>query len=88
MIDKKTNDEIQNEESIQKLKPYDRLQSILSEKNEGKLTENASSKISFLLNEKPNIFVQFLTTIKNLFSKIDTFLFKESKMTNYYRRRK
>ena len=35
-----------------KLKPYDRLQSILSEKDKGKLTKNASEKLDELFGSK------------------------------------
>ena len=69
-----------------KLKPYDRLMSILSESNDGQLTKNASDKIDFLLEEKPT----FLERIKSFFSKIDGFIFKERSRTNnsIYQRRK
>jgi hypothetical protein len=69
-----------------KLKPYDRLMSILSESNDGQLTKNASDKIDFLLEEKPT----FLERVKSFFSKIDGFIFKERSRTNnsIYQRRK
>ncbi len=66
-----------------KLKPYDRLQTILSEKNSGKLTDNASNKLDFLLNEKEKN--TFLGKISNFFGKINNFVFPKSnsKMTNH-----
>jgi hypothetical protein len=72
-----------------KLKPYDKLQSILSEKNNGKLTSKASIKIDELLfnEEKETLF----SKIKNFFLKIDQKIFKsKSKMFNtvYYKRKK
>jgi hypothetical protein len=69
-----------------KLKPYDRLMSILSESNDGQLTKNASDKIDFLLEEKPT----FIERVKSFFSKIDGFIFKERSRTNnsIYQRRK
>lgn len=69
-----------------KLKPYDRLMSILSEKNTGQLTKSASDKLDFLLEEKPS----FLTKLKNFFAKIDGYIFKERSRTNnsIYQRRK
>ena len=40
-----------------KLNPYDRLQSIFSEKDNGKLTQNASDKIDVLFGtvKKPSL---------------------------------
>jgi hypothetical protein len=72
-----------------KLKPYDRLQSILSEKDTGKLTKNGESKLDELLGESKE--KTFLDKIKDLFLKIDSKIFKSpSRMfnTNYYKRRK
>jgi len=71
-----------------KLKPYDRLQSILSEKNSGKLTKNGESKLNELLGQnKKKVF----NSIKDFFLKIDSFIFKSSSRisnTNYYKRGK
>ena len=61
-----------------KLKPYDRLQSIFSEKNSGKLTENAADKLDYLLNSKNEvdgvieigIFQKIIQSISNFFKKI------------------
>jgi hypothetical protein len=72
-----------------KLKPYDRLQSILSEKDTGKLTKNGESKLDELLGESKE--KTFFDKIKDLFLKIDSKIFKSpSRMfnTNYYKRRK
>lgn len=71
-----------------KLKPYDRLKAILSENNNGKLSNNAESKLDILLNieKKENLFDK----IKEFFEKIDTFLFKKRNMKNntiYYKRK-
>ena len=72
-----------------KLKPYDRLQAILSEKDSGKLTKNGESKLDELLgNTKKKT---FLDKIRNFFLKIDSKIFKSpSRMfnTTYYKRRK
>lgn len=70
-----------------KLKPYDKLQSILSEKNAGKLTDTASNKLDFLLNVENK--KSFFTKIFYFFKKIDSFVFKkaDSQMTNRYHRR-
>ena len=72
-----------------KLKPYDRLQSILSEKDTGKLTKNGESKLDELLGESKE--KTFFDKIKDFFLKIDSNIFKSpSRMfnTNYYKRRK
>jgi hypothetical protein len=72
-----------------KLKPYDRLQAILSEKDSGKLTKNGESKLDELLgNTKKKT---FLDKIRDFFLKIDSKIFKSpSRMfnTTYYKRRK
>jgi hypothetical protein len=72
-----------------KLKPYDRLKTILSEKNTGKLTKSGESKLDELLgnSNKRTIFDK----IKDFFLKIDSKIFKSpSRMfnTTYYKRRK
>jgi hypothetical protein len=72
-----------------KLKPYDRLKTILSEKNTGKLTKSGESKLNELLrnSNKRTIFDK----IKDFFLKIDSKIFKSpSRMfnTTYYKRRK
>jgi len=72
-----------------KLRPYDRLQSILSEKDNGKLTKNASDRLDELFGNKKE--ERFLDKIKNFFLKIDRLIFKSgSKMYNstYYKRKK
>lgn len=62
-----------------KLNPYDRLQSIFSEKEDLKLTENASEKLDFLLGEEkePNKIYLFIKKLKELFNKFDNFLFRK-----------
>jgi len=72
-----------------KLKPYDRLKTILSEKNTVKLTKIGESKLDELLgnSNKRTIFDK----IKDFFLKIDSKIFKSpSRMfnTTYYKRRK
>jgi len=72
-----------------KLKPYDRLKTIFSEKNTGKLTKSGESKLDELLGNynKRTIFDK----IKDFFLKIDSKIFKSpSRMfnTTYYKRRK
>lgn len=72
-----------------KLKPYDRLQAILSEKDTGKLTKNGESRLDELLGntKKRTIFDK----IKDFFLKVDSKIFKSSSRmfnTTYYRRRK
>jgi hypothetical protein len=72
-----------------KLKPYDRLQAILSEKDTGKLTKNGESKLDELLGESKE--KTFFDKIKDFFLKIDSKIFKSpSRMfnTTYYKRRK
>ena len=71
-----------------KLNPYDRLQSILSEKNNGKLSIKAESKLDELLDikKKGTIFSKF----KNIFEKIDNFIFRKKIKRNnniYYKRK-
>ena len=72
-----------------KLKPYDRLQAILSEKDTGKLTKNGKSKLDELLGDTKKITI--FERIKDFFLRIDSKIFKSpSKMfnTTYYKRRK
>lgn len=77
-----------------KLSPYERLQSILSEKNAGKLTENASNKLDYLLNDKvgePSFFDKIIGKIKSFFKKIDSLIFSDKSRgfnTTFYRRKK
>jgi hypothetical protein len=72
-----------------KLNPYDRLQSILSEKDSGKLTQNASSKLDELFDiEKKET---FFDKVKMFFLKIDRKIFKSPSRTfntTYYKRKK
>lgn len=71
-----------------KMKPYDRLQAILSEKNSGKLTPNAESNLDLLFGEKkePTLW----TKISDFFKKIDSLVFKprSRKYNTMYSRRK
>jgi hypothetical protein len=72
-----------------KLKPYDRLQSILSEKDNGKLTKNASEKLDELFGSKDK--ENFLDKVRNFFLKIDKMIFKSSSRifnTTFYKRKK
>ena len=71
-----------------KMKPYDRLQAILSEKNSGKLTENAISNLDLLLGEKKEPTI--LDKIYEFFRKIDSLIFKprSRKYNTMYSRRK
>ena len=71
-----------------KMRPYDRLQAILSEKNSGKLTENAKSNLDLLLGEKKEPTI--LDKIYEFFQKIDRFIFKprSRKYNTMYSRRK
>ena len=72
-----------------KLKPYDRLQSILSEKDNGKLTKNASEKLDELFGNKDK--ETFLDKVKNFFLKMDKMIFKSSSRmfnTTFYKRKK
>lgn len=81
-----------------KLKPYDRLQSIFSEKNSGKLTENAADKLDYLLSSKNEvdgkieigIFQKIIQSISNFFQKIDGKIFspKSKKFNTTFQRRK
>jgi hypothetical protein len=69
------------------MKPYDRLQSILSEKDGGKLTKNASDRLDELFGDTKK--ESLLDKIRNLFKKIDRFIFKPgSRMnTTFYKRK-
>ena len=72
-----------------KLKPYDRLQSILSEKDKGKLTKNASEKLDELFGSKDK--ETFFDKVRNFFLKIDKMIFKSSSRmfnTTFYKRKK
>lgn len=72
-----------------KLRPYDRLQSILSEKDNGKLTKNASDRLDELFGDEKK--ESFLDKIRKFFLKIDRLIFKSgSRMynTTYYKRKK
>lgn len=67
-----------------KLKPYDKLQSILSN-GDGKLTDDASEKLDYLLGikQKPNLLKTFLNKMRDFFIKMDGFIFrKNSRMFN------
>ena len=69
-----------------KMNPYDRLQSILSEKDSGKLTKNASDRLDELFGDKKE--ESFLDKIRKFFHKIDRMIFKPgSRMnTTFYKR--
>ena len=72
-----------------KLKPYDRLQAILSEKDTGKLTKSGESKLDELLGNTKKITI--FDKIKDFFLKSDSKIFKSSSRmfnTTYYKRRK
>ena len=72
-----------------KLKPYDRLQAILSEKDTVKLTKSGESKLDELLGNTKKITI--FDKIKDFFLKIDSKIFKSSSRmfnTTYYKRRK
>lgn len=70
------------------MKPYDRLQAILSEKNSGKLTSNAESNLDLLFGDEKE--PTFWTKISDFFNKIDSFIFKprSRKYNTMYNRRK
>ena len=74
-----------------KLRPYDRLQSIFSEKDAGKLTETASEKLDFILGTKPKFTSRFLLSkIIGFFRKIDGLVFKPrvNKFNNTFSKRR
>lgn len=76
-----------------KLKPYDRLQSIFSEKNTDKLSKSSASKLDYLLNidEKSNIFSIWIEKAKSVFSKMDGLIFSKGDRrsnTGFHRREK
>jgi hypothetical protein len=75
-----------------KLNPYDKLQSIFSENNSGELTQTAYDKIDYLLGEEkqPNKVNLFLEKLKDIFNKIDNFIFRKNsrKMNNQFYSRK
>ena len=73
-----------------KLKPYDRLQSILSEKDNGKLTKNASEKLDELFGSKDKE-TSFFDKVRDFFLKIDKKIFKSSSRmfnTTFYKRKR
>ena len=71
------------------LKPYDRLQAIISEKNAGKLTKTASENLDVLFGVKPKITLKSICEgILNFFKKIDGLIFKNSVYTTRYSKRK
>lgn len=74
------------------LSPYDRLQSIFSEKDNLELSQTASEKLDFLLDEvkQPSLFDKFLESIKSGFNKVDNMIFRinSRKMNNQYYPRK
>jgi hypothetical protein len=75
-----------------KLNPYDKLQSLFSDKDDIKLSDSAKEKLDFLLGEeeKPNYLKKIFDKIMNLFSKIDGFIFREKSriMNNEFHSRK
>lgn len=74
-----------------KLNPYDRLQSIFSQKENLGLTESASKKLDFLLKKDEEVKKEFsfLTKIKDIFNKLDNFIFrKPSRISNEFHSRK
>ena len=82
----------QPDETGVKLNPYDRLQSIFSEKDSGKLTQNAADKIDYLLGEEkqPIKLNLFLEKLKEIFNKFDNFIFRKNsrKINNQFYSRK
>jgi hypothetical protein len=75
---------------IEKVKPYQRLQAILSEgknSSELNLTKKGSDNLNQILGEEDseiNIFVK----IKNFFVKIDSKIFTNQSISNRYQKRK
>lgn len=63
-----------------KMNPYDRLQSIFSEKNAGKLTEASDEKLDYLLGNKPK--TSIFDGIFGIFKRIDSWVFAERSRTN------
>jgi len=73
-----------------KLKPYDRLQAILSEKDNGKLTKNALEKLDELFGSKDKE-NSFFDKVRDFFLKIDKKIFKSSSRmfnTTFYKRKR
>ena len=76
-----------------RMSSYDRLQSLFAENDaaKGKLTQEASEKLDWLLNEerKQNKLELFWQKVKSFFSKIDSLIFaSKSKIGTTYQRRK
>lgn len=74
------------EDNIEKLPPYKRLQAILSDGSEPTLTEKANDNINSLLGleDKPT----FWDRVKLFFNKIDSKIFsKGPKISNRYQKR-
>lgn len=75
------------------LTPYDRLQSILSEKNAGKLTDNASEKLDFILNipeKKRFALFEIFQKIWIYLKRANDFIFppRNNKFNTIYQKRK
>ena len=73
----KSLDETYTSSNDLKLNQYDRLQSIFSEKNAGKLTQNAADKLDWLIGEEKrnSIFEKLTQKVNDLFSKVDSIIF-------------
>ena len=77
------------DENIDKVKPYQRLQSILSDGKSSKdlkLTDRGLSIIDDILGEEKEE-QTFLVKIKNFFLKIDSKIFTKNKISNRFQKR-
>jgi hypothetical protein len=76
------------DENIDKVKPYQRLQAILSDRKSSKdlkLTDRGLSIIDDILGEEKE--EKFLVKIKNFFLKIDSKIFTKNKISNRFQKR-
>lgn len=77
------------ENKIEKLPPYQRLQNLFSEGEDPVLTEKASDNINKLLGIKETEYKpSFFDKIKKFFKKMDGLIFaKNAKVSNRYQKR-
>jgi len=82
---------MEEDDNIEKVTPYQRLQAILSEgksAKELKLTDKASDNLESLLGKEDKTELSTWDKIKNFFRKIDSKIFsKGNKISNRYQKR-
>ena len=82
---------MEEDDNIEKVTPYQRLQAILSEgksAKELKLTDKASDNLESLLGKEDKSKLSIWDKIRNFFRKIDSKIFsKGNKISNRYQKR-